>query len=169
MLLDTGLPLIIAGTAMVMDLRTSRVENEWILFSVSAAFLWRVRQEGIRGIPGFAAGLILPVLILGGLFYFRMLGPGDIKLFCALGAGMGPETVAKCIVSSFLLGAVISLAILIFCGSFSARIRYLIRYFQTYFRTGEVRPYYKKGMTLENFHFTVPVFLSVVLYAGGVY
>lgn len=169
MFLNIGLPLVIAGTAAVMDLCTSRVENEWILFSVTIGFIWRVLQDGISGIPDFAAGMILPAVILGGLFYFRMLGPGDIKLFCALGGVMGPGAVLKCILSSFLLGAVISLAILIFCGSFLTRIQYLIRYFREFFQTGEVRPYYRKGMTLENFHFTVPVFLSVVLYAGGVY
>ena len=39
-----------------------------------------------------------------------------------------------------------------------------------FYCTGEIRPYYRKGMSFpENFHFTVPIFLSVVLYAGGVY
>ena len=169
MLLNIGLPLVIAGTAAVMDLAVSRVTNEWILFSVIVTFFWRILQNGINGIPMFAAGVIIPALILGGLFYFRMLGAGDIKLFCVLGGVMGPETVVKCIISSFLLGAVISLAILIFCGSFLTRIQYLIRYFQRFFQTGEVTPYRRKGMTLENFHFTIPVFMSVVLYAGGVY
>ena len=38
-----------------------------------------------------------------------------------------------------------------------------------YFKTGKREPYYKSGMPLENFHFTVPIFLSALLYAGGVY
>lgn len=169
MILDNGLPLIIAGTAVVMDLRTAQVENGWILFSMVLAFVWRIWQEGIGGLPGFVLGILLPLASLGWLFFFRMLGPGDIKLFCALGSVMGPAAVGKCILSSFFLGAVISLAILIFYGSFLTRIRYLIHYFRIFFLTGEVRPYYRKGMTLENFHFTVPVFMSVMLYAGGVY
>lgn len=169
MMLNIGLPLMVAGTAVIMDLRTARVENGWILFSLAAAFVWHVWQEGMAGVFVFFTGALLPVLILGVLFCFRMLGPGDIKLFCALGGVMGPEAIGKCIFSSFFLGAVISLAILIFCGSFISRIQYLIRYFQDFLRTGEVRPYYRKGMALENFHFTVPVFMSVMLYAGGVY
>jgi len=169
MLLNTGLPLAIAGTAVVMDLRTAQVENGWIVFSLMLTLGWRICREGIGGIPGYLSGMLLPVLMLGGLFVFRMLGPGDIKLFCALGSIMGPAAVAKCIVSSFLLGAVISLAILILCGGFSARLQYLIRYFRNFFLTGEASPYYRKGMAPENFHFTVPVFMSVMLYAGGVY
>ncbi len=169
MLLNVGLPLTIAGTAVLMDLRMERVENGWILLSMAAAFFWRMLQEGLGGIPGFILGMLLPLAALGGLFYFRMLGPGDIKLFCALGCAMGPSAIWKCIICSFMLGAAISFAILIFYSSFLTRIRYLIRYFHIFFRTGEVTPYYMKGMTLENFHFTVPVFMSVMLYAGGVY
>ena len=36
-------------------------------------------------------------------------------------------------------------------------------------KTGKREPYYKSGMPLENFHFTVPIFLSALLYAGGAY
>lgn len=169
MFLNTGLPLVIAGTAVLMDLQMAQVENGWILFSMTTAFLWRFMQEGMRGIPDYVLGMLLPLAALGCLFYFRMLGSGDIKLFCALGCVMGPSAIGKCIICSFVLGAVISLAILIFYGSFLTRILYFIRYFHNFFRTGEVTPYCRKGMTLENFHFTVPVFMSVMLYAGGVY
>lgn len=82
---------------------------------------------------------------------------------------MGVSKIGKCILASFLLGAVFSFTILVFCGSFCQRIQYLISYFRELIRTGEVRPYYQRGMALENFHFTVPVFMSVMLYAGGVY
>ena len=82
---------------------------------------------------------------------------------------MGFPSIIWCIIVSFLIGAVISLSILIFYGMFSQRIRYFYEYLQDYLRTGRWKPYYKRGMPLENIHFTVPVFLSVMLYAGGVY
>ncbi|MDO4337855.1 MAG: prepilin peptidase [Eubacteriales bacterium] len=163
------LALMIAGTAVVMDIRSACVDNGWILFSLCIGFAWRLFREGAPGIPDFIAGAVLPVLLLSGLFYFRMLGAGDIKLFCALGGVMGAADVCRCILISFFLGAVISLAILIFFGGFFRRICYLIHYFEEYFLTGRVRPYYRRGMSLENFHFTVPIFLSVMFYAGGVY
>lgn len=163
------LALTLAGTAAVMDIRSTYVDNGWILFSLCVGFALRLLGEGIFGIPDFIAGAVLPVLLLSGLFYFRMLGAGDIKLFCALGGVMGAADVCRCILFSFFLGAVISLAILISFGGFCRRICYLIHYFQEYFLTGQTKPYYRHGMTLENFHFTVPIFLSVMLYAGGVY
>ena len=116
------------------------------------------------------AAVAVPVLLLGILFIFHMIGAGDIKLLCALGGIMGPRTVMECIVYSLLAGAGISLAILISTGGIRRRFLYLYQYMNEFYCTGEIRPYYRKGMSFpENFHFTVPIFLSAVLYAGGVY
>ena len=45
----------------------------------------------------------------------------------------------------------------------------LITLHQCLFQNRKKRTYYKSGMPLENFHFTVPIFLSALLYAGGAY
>lgn len=170
MVFDTVLPVVIAGVAAVMDLRTARVDNGWIVFCLSVGFVVRWMSQGLAGIGAFFTGSLFPMIVLGGLFILRMLGPGDIKLFCALGGMMGVRTVGKCILVSFFLGAGISLAILISNGSVCQRFQYFIQYIQELVRSGKSRPYYRRDMSLpENFHFTVPVFLSVVLYAGGVY
>ena len=167
--METGLLLVIAGTAMIMDLRWMRVDNGWILCSWVLGLLYQLWTGGIRGPGRFLSGAAFPILILGILFYFRMLGAGDIKLFSALGSIMGAEKIGICMVFSFVLGAGISLLILIFYGDFHQRIQYFFKYLKDYLSTGKVRPYYKREMTVENFHFTVPVFMSVLLYAGGVY
>lgn len=162
-------PVIVAGVSVVMDIRDARIDNGWILFSLGMGFILQIFRGGMKMAVPFAAGTVIPLMLLGILFYFRMLGPGDIKLFCALGGAMGSRDIVWCIAVSFFLGAVISVAILIFCGDIRQRFQYFFLYFQDFLHTGKVKPYYRKGMALENFHFTVPVFLSVVLYAGGVY
>lgn len=167
--MKTGLLLVIAGVAMLMDLQWMRVYNSWIICSMVSGLLFQLLANGISGIGRFSVGMAIPICILGILFYFRMLGAGDIKLFCALGGVMGADKIGICIFFSFIFGAVISLVILIFYGDFYQRIQYFINYIQNYISTKEVKPYYKKGMTIENFHFTVPVFMSVLLYAGGAY
>lgn len=161
--------LIIAGGAVSMDLQRMKVDNLWIVLSLVSSFLWRVLCQGIQGIPEFFTGMIFPVIVLGGLFYFHMLGAGDIKTFCALGSLMGIKSISMCMVYSFLIGGVFSLIFLIVYGNIRERIAYFLQYFQWFFATGNVRPYYQKGLSLENFHFTVPIFMSVMLYAGGVY
>ena len=87
MAVDSGLLLVIAGIAAVMDVHRAQVENGWILFALCMGLLWRILQEGPKGSLGFAAGAVFPLAVLGVLFYFRMLGPGDIKLF-VLWAGL---------------------------------------------------------------------------------
>lgn len=166
---ETGMLLVVAGIAMLMDLRWMRVDNGWIFCSLVSGLLFQLWTDGIHGLLEFLAGAVFPLCVLGILFYFRMLGAGDIKVFCTLGGIMGAEKIGMCMAVSFILGAGISLFILIFYGDFHQRIQYFIRYIQDYLSTGIVRPYYKKGMTVENIHFMVPVFMSVLLYAGGVY
>jgi len=102
------------------------------------------------------------VLIL--LFVFRVLGAGDIKLFCVLGTILGPVGIMNCIAGSFLLGAVFSLILMIVRGIFAERFLYFAGYVKETLREGKIRPYRKPGIRRpEHFHFTVPVFLACVL------
>lgn len=160
---------MITGVAVLMDLYEMKIKNVWILISLLAGFFYDLWRGGWTGAAFFISGAGIPLVILGWLFYFRMLGSGDIKLFCVLGSIMGPVHILGCIWYAFLTGGIISLAILIFCGGFCQRIQYLAEYLNSYIRTGERKSYYRTGAAWENIHFTVPIFMSVMLYAGGMY
>lgn len=139
MFLYGELSVVISAMAVWMDLKDASVDNGWILFSFMIGFLIQITENGLKGGVIFLAGVAVPVLLLGILFIFHMIGAGDIKLLCAL-------------------------------GGIRRRFLYLYQYMNEFYCTGEIRPYYRKGMSFpENFHFTVPIFLSAVLYAGGVY
>ena len=118
-------PVTVAGTAMIMDIRTAKVDNGWIIFSMSVGLFVCIWQKNITGIGFFIMGSVMPLFLMI-LFAFGMIGAGDIKLFCALGAIMGCQTIIS-----------------------------------SYRRKSIAAP--------ENFHFTIPVFISVLLYAGGIY
>ena len=114
-------------------------------------------------------GSVIPLFLMIP-FAFGMIGAGDIKLFCALGGIMGCESIIKCIFISFLTGAGISAALLIFNHNFCERILYFIEYVKCTVSTGKISSYRRKSIAApENFHFTIPVFISVLLYAGGIY
>lgn len=166
----TGIPVMMAAAAVVMDLRTARVDNGWILFCMAAGLAMRILANGIIGVFWYFTGALIPVVLLGWLFVFRMLGPGDIKLLSVIGGILGAGEIVKCILGAMFIGAAISAALLISNGNICQRFLYLWSYICQTARTGKRKSYYQKGMLpLENFHFTVPVFLSVLLYAGGVY
>lgn len=162
-------PAIAAGCAVVMDFQRTKVDNEWLLFCLTISLIVQLIEKGTGGLTAWLLGTCIPFLVLGWLFLFRMLGAGDIKLFCVMGSVLGPGTILKCIAYSFLIGAVISAALMISNGIICQRIQYLLCYISNFLKTGKRKPYGKSGMPLENFHFTVPIFLSALLYAGGIY
>ncbi len=77
-----------------------------------------------------------------------MIGAGDIKLFCALGGIMGCESIIKCIFISFLTGAGISAALLIFNHNFCERILYFIEYVKCTVGTERLVPIGEKILLL---------------------
>ena len=132
-------PAIAAGCAALMDIQRAKVDNGWLLFCVLVSLFTRIWKIDVSSLGSWICGLI------------------------------GPTKILNCISYSFLIGAVISAALMISSGIVCQRILYLLHYISVYFKTGKREPYYKSGMPLENFHFTVPIFLSALLYAGGVY
>lgn len=166
--IDRMLALTVAGVSVVMDLYSMRISNTWLSFSLFSGFIFTCMQGG-SGLGEFASGILLPLFLLGWLYWFHMLGAGDLKLFCALGGIMGARAVLYCILLSLIFGAAVSFGILVTCGGFRERYLYLLEYLNRYTKTGIRRPYYRKDPAWENFHFTIPVFMSVMFYAGGIY
>lgn len=154
---------------MLMDVKYTRVDNGWLLFMLSISFPVRICMEGWRSMPSFILGVCFPFVALIGLYYFRMLGPGDIKLLCVLGGMVGVKKIGILMLITLFFGGMIAFLILACCGLFRERMRYFLSYLKDTMAFGTVRPYYRNGMVLENFHFTVPIFMSTMLYAGGVF
>lgn len=169
MSVQSWLVLSLAGVAVLMDFLVEKVVNSFICFGLAAGLCYQLFQESGNGVLLFAAGITVPFLIMLPLFYFRMLGAGDIKLFSVLGGILGYAAILKVIFCSFFLGAVLSFSFLISCGNLRERLSYFFNYLYVYYETGKPRPYRARGRQVENFHFTVPVFLGVMLYAGGFY
>ena len=149
--------LIFSFGAMIMDLKWEKVCNFWNYGSWITVLLGRGILEGGSGWLGGLAGTAVVIIVLFPLFLGKMLGTGDIKVFAVLGSAMGAKSVCYCIAFSFLLGALISLPILLFT--------YLRRVLET--RTFSA--YLVPGSRPENIHFTIPIFISVVLFCAGGY
>lgn len=163
------LVLLTAAVAMFMDMQQDKVKNFWIVAAWICAGVFHVFREGLEGVEFFLMGGALPLLLLGWLFFFGMLGAGDIKLLSALGSLMGSTAVVKCIAASLLFGGILSAALLWDMGDACERGRYFINYVHKVQRTGKVTPYRKPGKHPENLHFTVPVFMAAACYAGGLF
>src|SRR5213595_408614 len=98
--------IVIVGTAAWCDVRTRHIPN-WL--TAPAAVLGLVTQSWVNGWRGAltsisGAALAFGIFIL--LYLFAGMGAGDVKLFAAVGAFVGPQTVPVLFVLTALLGGV---------------------------------------------------------------
>ncbi|HEX2945384.1 MAG TPA: prepilin peptidase [Clostridia bacterium] len=155
------LPKLIILTAVLTaavtgDLLRYRISNIVVVVGLATGFLLNFFTEGPGGLIGSLLGAILPVALLFVLFALRMLGAGDIKLFCAVGAVMGAGFAAYAIVLSFLAGGVAAAAIMIARGNAGKRFAFLGTYLKTAFLTQSFDPYtdFENKNDGAKFHFS---------------
>jgi len=165
-----------ALTAMCTDVSCGKVFNQWILFLYLSGLSLQLHLNGLTGFWKFLPGTAFPLIILFPLFIFRMIGGGDIKLLSALGGIMGLSSFLQCFLWTLVFGAGLSVLILLFDASSGESMLYFFRYLKSAVQMCKssggdgrmrIRPYLTPGERPENIHFTVAVFMSVMLYAGG--
>ena len=139
------LPAVVSSVAMVMDITGDRVDNGWLLFSAAAGILLHLAGGACPPWSSCLAGMVLPAVLLGPFFCFRMLGAGDIKLLCTLGLLLGADRILTCMFASFLAGGIYAVFRM-------AADRSAVRRFRT-----------------ETIHFTIPVCFCICLHLGGVF
>lgn len=155
--------LSIAAIAAYMDIRFTRVKNALIIFGIAAGLAFRIFFAGgwtenyasplsfllrpkadiyvlLEGI----AGMAVPFALLYFFYLQKLIGAGDIKLFCVLGLYMGPMSVLFCMLAAFAAACLVSL------------VRIIIR------RS-------VKEVLRERVHVAVYIFISTVFWAKGVW
>lgn len=159
--------LLLTETAVLCDLGKGNIPNELIMAGLGFSVIYQYFSAGIMGLMLCMGGMILPVILLGPLYYFRMIGAGDVKLFCVLGGFLGPGLCFQCIVRAILAGGVISLLILVYYKNFTERLFYFLNYIDEYLETGNWKPYLPGVSEQARFCFSIPVLFSVLCYIGG--
>ena len=161
--------LHLAGAAVYFDVRYQRIPNGLIITGLLLGLVYQISHYRLAGLAAYGAGVLLPVAVLGFLFYFRMMGAGDIKLFSVIGGFLGPVDGLLCIVYTFLFGSVIAVVLLFKRRIFFKRILYFQTYLSKYFQTNRWSPYMQQEDREGRFYFSIPVFLGLLCYLGGVY
>jgi prepilin peptidase CpaA len=104
--------VVLTGTAAAWDVTRRRIPNLLVLAGLSAAL-------GLRAVAGWPAlgwglaGAGVALLITFPLFALRGLGGGDVKLFAAVGAFMGPAGFFSALLASAIAGGALALAVAI--------------------------------------------------------
>ncbi|MBS6193963.1 MAG: prepilin peptidase [Clostridiales bacterium] len=156
-----------SGIAVIMDIKWEKVYNFWSYGGWLSCLIVRGISEGSVDWGGALTGTAVPLFILFPLFLGKMIGTGDIKVFAVLGCAMGAGKILQCMILAFLLGAVISLPVLIFRCNIRERFAYFFTYLNQVFTTKTFPAYLAPGKRPENIHFTIPIFGSVLLLSLG--
>lgn len=101
---------------VISDLRVSKIRNVYAAAAIVAGTMISTILNGTEGLTESAVGIMLPVLLLGFFFYAKLVGAGDIKLFCGIGALFGGEFVLFAMAYSFFLCGIFAFLTLLIKG-----------------------------------------------------
>ena len=151
-----GLLLIISVTS---DIRSYRIHNLPVAVALGAGLVLNLILNGPSGLVSSLLGAFIPALLLMALFALRMLGAGDIKLFCAIGSLMGLSFVVYTMAFSFLAGGVMAIAVMLVRGNIKQRLQHIAAYLKTCFFTGRFTAYTDFGDKSDGakFHFSFAI------------
>ena len=156
MLVKIVVLVIILTAAMATDLRRYRIYNLLIAIGLVAGLALNGLQRGLFGILGSLLAAVVPATVLIMLFVLRMIGAGDIKLFCAIGSIMGIEFILYAMLFSFLAGGFIALAIMLGRRNVKERFAHIATYLRSVYLSHALIPYtnFNDKSDGAKFHFT---------------
>jgi prepilin peptidase CpaA len=115
------------GAACVTDARSRRIPNLLVLVIATLGVAYSISAAPwLPGIGRALAGLGLGLAIWFPLYALRMMGAGDVKLFAAAAAWLGPAAALKASFLAALCGGVLSVVWMMYSAGFSLTLLRLV-------------------------------------------
>lgn len=160
---------ILITLALVSDIKTKKIKNAIVVPFILYGLLWNLYNFKLTGLTNSLLGIVFPIIVLFPFFYLKMLGAGDVKLFCAIGAINGIQFVINNMICSFLAGGIIALLLILVRKNLLQRLGKLFIYLKFCILSKTIQPY-EKGITTGTgsfrFAFAVMIGLLVQNYLG---
>lgn len=148
--------------AVVSDFIRMKISNRLIAAGFMVSLFFRILQSGWSGFVPFLWNITFPVVVLFLFYLLGMIGAGDIKLFSLIGGFINFTELAECIAASFVLGAVWSLAKLVYDGNFRERLYAGGVYLFSLFLGGDKKYEWKKGKQGNLIHFSLAILAGLI-------
>ena len=153
--------LLIAS--VTMDMYNYKIMNKPCALAIGISMTLAIFAEGANGLLQCLLGLTIPFILLFPLYMLNMMGAGDIKLFCAIGALVSINNILICIAYSFLTGFLIAVSLMFMRGNFRSRFKKLYLYLSNCFLSGSMMPYEKANAENDGrMHFSIPIALGTI-------
>lgn len=98
--------ITLLSVAAMCDLFYAKIPNAVIFSGLFSALLYHLFSAGTINLLGYFAGMILPLLAGAVVYVFGVLGAGDIKLLCVVGAFLGVRGVLCSFGYAIIIGTV---------------------------------------------------------------
>lgn len=152
------------------DIKYHKIPNKLIILGMVSSCVGRLWEKGFIGLGMSLGCMLIPFLLLFPLFVMRMIGAGDIKLFCMLAFMMTPEQIIYLLFYACLIGGIWAVIKMIRNKSFISRFLYLKNYVARSVMLGEKEKYFSKEEGYrDTISFALPIGLSYLLHLGGMY
>ena len=103
--------VIVVTAAACSDFLTRRIPNWITLSGVALGLAGHIFYDGVRGAVVSVSGIGLGATIFIVLYLAGGMGAGDVKLFGAVGALLGPQPLILAFVCTGLLGGIAAVAL----------------------------------------------------------
>lgn len=123
--------VLISLVAIVTDLLRGKIYNWLTLPSILLGLGVSTTLKGFSGLGDAFLAVGLALLLFGWMFFFGVMGAGDVKLLMALGAWGGTQYVAYVALLSILVGGVLGFIQLAIKGHLKGFIQKLTVFFVT--------------------------------------
>ncbi len=116
----------------------------------------------------FSFRSILPFVVCFFFYLFRIIGAGDIKLFSIISSYFNFKLCVQVMIVSVVIGAIFSLAKMLYQRSFMGRFQYFWQYMRELAAEKKWKPYYDLNIQGEEgvIPFTICISLATIMCAG---
>jgi len=108
LLIKAGLLIPITLVVVYFDVIYRRIPNPVVVATLTSGLVMNFILSGWSGLIGGIGGCAAAFLLMLGLHFFGALGPGDVKLFGAIGAVIGLGLVLQTFVVVVLTGGILA-------------------------------------------------------------
>lgn len=149
--------------AVITDVKCYKVKNQMIIVSLIGGTAFNISSIANHDLLINILGLFAPFILLMPLYVLKMLGAGDIKLFCSIGLLLGIKDVLYSIMYSYLFGLVLAVFIMLSRDNFAARFKRLFIYLKCSILTMSILPYDDLNIQSDGrMHFTIPIAMGTI-------
>lgn len=162
---------VLLTAACGYDYRKRRIPNYLIAAAAFVGAGWRFLSEGGEGILSFGAEAALMICLLYPFFRIGAVGAGDVKLLGVTAGFLPFKKILLFLFFSMLIAAIFSIIRFLRQRDAKERLEYLLGYLAAVAVSGRWRLYMEdaKERRRSGICLSGPIFLSLLLYMGGVY